>query len=152
MSLLPLTTLPNAILHKTSKDLPMDRLQEYKSLGEDMIETMLANDGIGLAAVQIGKNINLFTINKDVTNSTEHLVLCNPIITFQSKGTNVMEEGCLSCPGIYGNVRRPEKVRVTAFTLDGEKIQFKAKGMLAKVFQHEIDHLLGTLIVDKFEK
>lgn len=152
MSLLPLTTLPNAILHKTSKDLPMDRLREYKSLGEDMIETMLASDGIGLAAVQIGKNINLFTINKDVTNSTDHLVLCNPTITFQSRGSNVMEEGCLSCPGIYGNVRRPEKVRVTAFTLDGEKIQFKAKGMIAKVFQHEIDHLQGTLIVDKFEK
>ncbi len=152
MSVLPLTTLPNAILHKVSKDLPIDRLSEYKELGDDMIQTMLENDGIGLAAVQIGQNLNLFTINKDVTYTDEHLVLCNPTITFLSRGTNVMEEGCLSCPGIYGNVRRPEKIRVTAYALDGEKIQFKAKGMLAKVFQHEIDHLHGTLIVDKFEK
>lgn len=152
MSVLPLTTLPSKILHNISVDLPVDVLQSYKELGKDMIETMLENDGIGLAAVQIGQNINLFTINKDVTKGSDHLILCNPTITFLSKGTNVMEEGCLSCPGIYGNVRRPEKIRVTAYTLDGERVQFKAKGLLAKVFQHEIDHLNGTLIVDKFEK
>lgn len=152
MNVLPLTTLPSSILHNASTDLPLESLHEYKELGNDMIETMLENDGIGLAAVQIGQNINLFTINKDVTNGSDHLILCNPTITFVSKGTNVMEEGCLSCPGVYGNVRRPEKIRVTAYSLDGEKIQFKAKGLLAKVFQHEIDHLKGTLIVDKFEK
>lgn len=152
MSVLALTTLPDRILHKVSHDLPMEDLINYITLGQDMIDTMLARDGIGLAAAQIGKNLNLFTINKDVTKGSDHLVLCNPEITFHSKATNVMEEGCLSCPGIYGNVRRPEKIRVTAYTLEGKKVQFKTKGLLAKVFQHEIDHLHGILIVDKFQK
>ncbi len=151
MSVLPLTIQPNDILHKVSEDLPLDALDQYLSLGDDMVETMLENDGIGLAAVQIGKNLNLFTVNKDVTGEDEHWILCNPTITFQSKNTAVMEEGCLSCPKIYGSVRRPVKVRVTAYTLTGEKKIFKAKGLLAKVFQHEIDHLQGTLIMDKFE-
>lgn len=151
MALLPLTTQPNKILGKVSKNLPLNALADFKQLGEDMIETMLENNGIGLAACQVGKNLNLFTINKDVTGEDEHWILCNPEITFASKATNVMEEGCLSCPTIYGDVRRPEKVRVKAYTLDGVQHTFKPKGLLAKVFQHEIDHLRGTLILDKFE-
>lgn len=151
MTVFPLTTQPNKILRTQSKDLPLDRLHEYAALGQDMIETMLANNGIGLAACQIGKNLNLFTVNKDVTGAENHWILCNPIISFQSKSSTVMEEGCLSCPSLYGDVRRPEKVRVKAYTLDGVRHTFKAKGLLAKVFQHEIDHLHAILIIDKFE-
>lgn len=152
MATLDLVTQPNKRLHNASTDLPIAKLAEFKPLGEDMIETMLVNNGIGLAAVQIGKNINLFTINKEVSGDAEHWVLCNPTISFTSKAMNVMEEGCLSCPKIFGDVKRPEKIRVKAYTLDGELKTFKVKGLLAKVFQHEIDHLRGTIIMDKFEQ
>lgn len=152
MATLNLVTQPDKRLHTVSTDLSMAKLAEFKPLGEDMIQTMLVNNGIGLAAVQIGKNINLFTINKEVSGDSEHWVLCNPTISFASKATNVMEEGCLSCPKIFGDVKRSEKIRVKAYTLDGELRIFKVKGLLAKVFQHEIDHLRGTIIMDKFEQ
>lgn len=151
MSVLPLTLQPNTILRAMSRDLTSTEMATLHNLGQDMIATMLANNGIGLAAPQIAQNINLFVIHKDVAETPDHLVLCNPVITFRSTVTHVMEEGCLSCPKIFGDVRRPEKVRVKAYALDGSKQIFKAKGLLAKVFQHEIDHLRGTLIIDKFE-
>lgn len=152
MSILPLTIQPHPSLHQPSTDLPLVALASYQALGEDMKATMEASNGIGLAAVQIGKNLNLFVIHKDIAETPEHLVLANPEIVFTSKGEHVMEEGCLSCPQQFGDVRRPEKVRVKAYSLDGKKQIFKAKGMFAKVFQHEIDHLRGTLILDKFEQ
>lgn len=152
MSALPLVIQPDKRLHTASVDLTPADLVRYQTLANEMIETMLANNGIGLAAPQIGKNITLFVINKDVSQTPDHLVLCNPTITFATPGTTIMEEGCLSCPQRYGNVRRPEKVRVKATNLSGERLSFKAKGLLAKVFQHEIDHLRGTLIIDKFER
>lgn len=152
MSVLPLILQPNPILRTTCTDLSLKELANYQKLGQDMIETMLSSNGIGLAAPQVGKNINLFVINKEVTGNNEHLVLCNPVITFRSVATHVMDEGCLSCPTLFGDVRRPEKIRVKAYTLAGEKKIFKAKGLLAKVFQHEIDHLQGILIIDKFKR
>ncbi len=152
MSVLPLTIQPNPKLHTPSVDLPLADLSNYQSLANDMAETMEAANGIGLAAVQIGENINLFVIHKDVAETPYHLMLANPEIIYSSKATHLMEEGCLSCPKLFGDVRRPEKIRVKAYTLDGKKHTFKAKAMLAKVFQHEIDHLRGTLIIDKFEE
>lgn len=149
MNSLPLVTQPNTILHTASVDIDLSQASAYQVLGEQMIATMLSNNGIGLAAPQIGKNLNLFVIHKDISNTPNHLVLCNPNITFTSAKTNTMEEGCLSCPKIYCDVARPEKIRVKAYTLTGEKKVYKAKGMLAKVFQHEIDHLNATLIIDK---
>ncbi len=150
MTVLPLVTQPNVKLHTPSQNLNLSSAQaDYSTLAEQMVATMLKSNGIGLAAVQIGQNLNLFVIHKDIANTSEHLVLCNPMITFSSAKLHTMEEGCLSCPKIYRDVTRPEKVRVKAYTLKGEKIIYKAKGMLAKVFQHEIDHLRGTLIIDK---
>src|SRR3989338_84521 len=146
MSVLPLVTQPNAILKRASLDLPQDQLSSYQALGANMVETMLASNGIGLAASQIGQNVNLFVIHKDIAETPDHLVLANPEIIFSSRGTDVMEEGCLSCPKKFGDVRRSEKVRVKVYTLDGKKKIYKDTGMLAKVFQHEIDHLRGTLI------
>ncbi|MBI2415115.1 MAG: peptide deformylase [Candidatus Kerfeldbacteria bacterium] len=150
MSVLPLVTQPHKILRRQSVTIDLAKANDYQILARDMIETMLANNGIGLAAPQVGYNLTLFIINKEVADTPDHLVLCNPTITFQSAGQNVMEEGCLSCPTLYGNIRRPEKVRVKAYDLTGRKQLFKAKGLFAKVFQHEIDHLRGTLIIDKF--
>lgn len=151
MSVLPLTLQPNDILRAPSRDLTVAEMAGFVTLGQDMAATMIVNNGIGLAAPQIGENINLFVINKEVSETPQHLILCNPTIMFASATSHIMEEGCLSCPQIFGDVRRPEKVRVKAYTLDGVKHVFKAKGLLAKVFQHEIDHLHGTLIIDKFE-
>lgn len=149
MNNLPLVTQPNTILHTLSTDIALTKLSLYQTLGKQMVATMLASNGIGLAAAQIGKNLNLFVIHKNISDTAEHLVLCNPKITFSSAKKNTMEEGCLSCPKIYCDVTRAEKVRVKAYTLTGEKVLYKAKGMLAKVFQHEIDHLNGILIIDK---
>lgn len=151
MSVLPLVLQPNAILKRPSADIPADQLASYRALGNDMIETMLASNGIGLAAPQIGENLNLFVIHQDIAETSQHLVFANPEIVYRSRGTHVMEEGCLSCPKKFGNVRRPEKIRVKVTTLDGKRKVYKAIGMFAKVFQHEIDHLRGTLIIDKFE-
>ena len=151
MPILPLITQPNSILRAENQDLPVSTLEEFLELGEKMKVAMIEYNGIGLAAPQIGENLNLFVINKEVSGGDDHLVLCNPEIIFRSKRTNVMEEGCLSCPHIFGDVRRPDKVRVRAYTLDGQQHTYKAKGLLAKVFQHEIDHLQGRLIIDKFE-
>lgn len=151
MSVLPLTLQPSKILHKPSTNLPLDELASYTQLGKDLVETMLASNGIGLAAPQVGKNLNLFVIHKAIAETTNHLVFANPEIVFTSKGTQVMEEGCLSCPKRFGDVRRPEKVRVKVYTLAGKKKLYKATGLFAKVFQHEIDHLRGVLIIDKFE-
>lgn len=151
MAVLPLTLQPNNVLHTPSQAIPLPELSTYRALGQDMVETMLASNGIGLAAPQIGQNINLFVIHKAIAETDDHLVLANPEIVFTSPGTHVMEEGCLSCPQQFGDVRRPSKVRVKAYTLAGKKKVYSAKGMLAKVFQHEIDHLRGTLILDKFE-
>ncbi len=148
MIALPLVTQPNTILHSPSVDLNLKNAQHYQELGAQMVATMLKSNGIGLAAPQIGKNINLFVIHKDIAGTDEHLVLCNPVIMFKSAKLNVMEEGCLSCPKLYCDIARPEKVRVKVYTLTGEKLLYKAKGMLAKVFQHEIDHLRGKLIID----
>ena len=150
MSTLPLVFQPNPILKRPSLDIPADQLVSYHQLGVDMVETMLASNGIGLAAPQIGKNLNLFVIHKDIAEAADHLIFANPEIVFTSKGTHVMEEGCLSCPKKFGDVRRPEKIRVKVSTLDGKRKLYKATGMFAKVFQHEIDHLRGTLIIDKF--
>lgn len=149
MQSLALVTQPNTILHTLSVNIPLTDLAEYKDLGKQMIAVMLKSNGIGLAAPQIGKNINLFVIHKNISDTPEHVVLCNPKITFTSAKMHTMEEGCLSCPKHYCDITRPEKIRVKAYTLDGEKVSYKAKGMLAKVFQHEIDHLNGILIIDK---
>ena len=148
---LPLILEPNPILRKKSTliDLKKFNAQNLLALAEQMIATMLENNGIGLAAPQIGKNIQLFVINKDISKTNDHLVLCNPKITFQSAKITNFDEGCLSCPGRYISVKRPEKVRLKAFTLKNTKVVFKAKGLLAKAFQHEIDHLNGILIIDK---
>ena len=151
MAVLALTLQPSKILRTPTLALDLEDVQSYQTLGRDMVDTMLHSQGIGLAAPQIGHKVSLFIIHKDIAGTPDHLILCNPKISFQSKACQAMEEGCLSCPTIFGQVRRPEKIRVMAYTLDGQRHNYKAKGMLAKVFQHEIDHLKGVLIIDKFE-
>lgn len=136
----------NSILRKKSVDIDFADLSfDLKKLSEDMIETMQKEKGVGLAAPQIGKNIRMIVIAPE----NKPIVMINPRISFTSKQTEVQNEGCLSLPGVDIKVERPKKIRYTYRDLNGNKIKGKAKGLFARVVQHEIDHLDGVLIVDK---
>lgn len=112
---------------------------------EDMAETMYSEEGIGLAANQIGIPKSLVVVD---LQEGELLELINPEIV-QAEGKEVEVEGCLSFPGILGEVPRATRVVVEAINREGEKVKFEAQGLLARVLQHEIDHLEGKLLVDR---
>ncbi len=119
---------------------------EIRKLIDDMIETMYEAPGIGLAATQVNvaKRVIVVDISED---KSDPLALVNPEID-ERDGEVETEEGCLSVPGIYETVRRPERIRVTALDRDGKTIEIKAEGLLAVCIQHEVDHLDGRLFVD----
>lgn len=116
-------------------------------LAEDMHETMDAAPGVGLAAPQVGKSIRLFTYNSG--EDGERGTLVNPKIVWFSDETQEAEEGCLSIPGMYFPVVRSLAVRVEAQELDGGRVVKDADEFLARIFQHEIDHLDGVLFIDR---
>lgn len=144
---------PNPILHKRSTDLTEADIttRDMKKFMKDMVETMYVKDGVGLAAVQVGKSLQLCTILKEYNTFTprEDLVLINPTWTKMSRATNIDEEGCLSLPGMYGKVKRYSHIKVTALDKDGKKIEFEAKDFFARIIQHEYDHLDGHLYAEK---
>ena len=120
--------------------------ETHRVLAADMLETMYAAPGIGLAATQVGVDQRLIVV--DVSDDgNQPQVFLNPEILAQ-EGTEVMQEGCLSVPGVYEDVERAERVRVRAMGLDGQTREFDADGLLAVCIQHEIDHLNGKLFVD----
>ncbi len=119
--------------------------KEIIELVRAMRETMKGASGIGLAANQIGLNLSLFVAK---TERKLHAVF-NPKLVWVSKEEDEMEEGCLSIPKTYGIVRRPVAVRVEAQDSKGKKVVFAPTGLLARVFQHEMDHLQGILFTDK---
>ena len=145
--ILAIITDPNDILRK--KSVVFDKKQigskETKILCAAMSKTMLAKDGIGLAAPQIGKNVRLAVIN----TKNGRIFLINPKITKKSLLKEWGEEGCLSVPGVFGQVKRHKKI--TCEYLDQKSVEnaIKAEGLLARVIQHEIDHLDGILFIDK---
>jgi len=154
MAILPLVALPARSLNQRSRDVLAADFPKLKKLAKDMIETMYAASGIGLAAPQIGKNIRLIVINKEAVSSpkfkqTNDLVLANPVITKKSWRREWLKEGCLSVPGRQGEIQRHQKVSVKARDLSGRMVNFEAEGLLAEVLQHEIDHLNGVLYIDK---
>ena len=114
---------------------------------DDMNETMIAADGAGLAAPQIGISKRVIVARDEEDNLFE---LINPVLSVV-QGSIVEIEGCLSCPGIFGEVTRAEYVEVTGLDRDGNEVRYEAEGYLARVFQHEIDHLDGVLFLDKAE-
>lgn len=117
-----------------------------RALIRDMLETMYTAPGIGLAATQVGVNQRLIVL--DVSEHGDApMAFINPEILFQ-EGTEVMQEGCLSVPGVYEEVERAERIRVKALDPDGKSVEFEADGLLAVCIQHEIDHLNGKLFVD----
>lgn len=153
MALLNIVKDPDPILRK--KAVKLRKADDgIRKLAEDMWETMLDAPGVGLAAPQIGKSIRLITVRvpADEEDGTEeaNYVLLNPEI-IKSSGEQVGAEGCLSIPGIAGNVKRAQFITVKATDLDNKPIRIKADGYLSVVLQHEIDHLDGLLFTDHIE-
>src|SRR5690349_15563927 len=117
-----------------------------RKLIEDMVETMYAAPGVGLAATQVDRHLQIIVI--DVSEDRSDLrVFVNPEIT-RREGVAVNQEGCLSVAGIYDNVERAESVTVTALDRNGARFTLNASGMLATCIQHEMDHLQGKILVD----
>ena len=121
---------------------------EVRRLVDDMIDTMYDEVGIGLAAPQVGASVRLLVVGDEEGRGAQ--VLVNPAITAQG-GKVTAEEGCLSLPGIFAQVTRSEWVTLEAQDLDGRPIAITARGLRARVFQHEIDHLDGVLFIDRLE-
>jgi peptide deformylase len=122
---------------------------ELEKIVKNMIETMYAAPGIGLAAAQVGINIQLATIDLSVGEDPAQLiVLCNPEIV-ASEGEQKSDEGCLSIPDFTDAVTRPRNLSVRGLDLHGEPFQMEAEGLLARCFCHEIDHLNGVLFIDR---
>lgn len=143
-------TEPNPLLRREGRDLSLVELNSpsIQTLIKDMVKTMYEADGVGLAASQIGENINLTVIAvKD-----GELVLVNPKILKYGLLKEKGEEGCLSVPGVWGMVKRSKHIKVNALGLDGEQYSFKANGFFSRVIQHEVDHLNGILFIDKAEE
>jgi len=148
MTVKTILTEPNKLLRQIS--LPVDHVDENEQkLMDDMIETMYAANGIGLAAIQIGfpKRIIVMDISKDQTNKNP-MYFVNPIILKKSKKQSIYEEGCLSVPDQFAEIERPNKCEVEYLDYNGEKKLLKAEGLLATCIQHEIDHLEGILFID----
>ncbi|PSC76281.1 peptide deformylase [Micractinium conductrix] len=123
-----------------------------RRLAEEMFEVMYQDDGVGLAAPQVGVNVRLMVFNETgEKDKGEEIVLVNPQIVNTGKSRNLFEEGCLSFPTIYADVERPSKVRIKAQDLQGRKFTLSLTGFPARIFQHEYDHLDGTLFHDRME-
>ena len=144
MALLEVLKAGNPVLKQVS--VPVERVdKKLKKLMDDMAETMYENDGVGLAAPQIGQNIRLVVI--DCQDEHGLLELINPVINFK-EGEFVDTEGCLSVPDIYGEVTRAAKVKVEFMNRRGKRQHLTATGLLARCIQHELDHLEGQLFID----
>jgi peptide deformylase len=140
----------DADVRKKSSDYSVEPgVPSAQRLFDDLIEAMIRYNGIGIAAVQVGVLKRVIVIHEDYTDDHEHLVLLNPRLVSAASKTSVMEEGCLSVPGVFGPVERPTKVRVKGVNRRGEAVDLKAKGMLARILQHELDHLEGVLFIDR---
>ena len=151
MTIKTIITEPNEILRQVSK--PVQTVgNEERKLMDDMLETMYAANGIGLAAIQIGipKRIIVMDISKDEKKNPMYFV--NPIIKNKNKELSTYEEGCLSVPNQFAEVDRPAKCEIEYLDYNGDKKLLKANGLLATCIQHEMDHLEGILFIDYLSK
>ncbi|HQF57184.1 MAG TPA: peptide deformylase [Candidatus Magasanikbacteria bacterium] len=150
--ILPIVTLPATSLRQRSKEIEKNFLnsKEFKNLLKNIISTMYHDDGIGIAAPQVGQNIRFCIIGRQATPDKKNdLILINPIFEKISRKKETDLEGCLSVPKTYGKVTRYKDILVKAWNEKGEEIKFEAHNFFARVIQHEIDHLDGILFIDK---
>lgn len=148
---LPISHLPSKVLRAPVKDITFPIKKPIHRLISDMLDTVKKADGIGLAAPQIGKSLNLALVYLE-DQGIPPFPLFNPKILDYGKQQVEIEEGCLSMPGVFGMVKRPKKIKLQAQDYEGKFITIEDDGWLARVMQHEFDHLHETLIIDKFTK
>jgi peptide deformylase len=155
MAVLEIVTLPQTVLRQKARKVG-NFGPDFQALVDDMIDTMRQAPGVGLAAPQVGELSRLIVVeycNEENEEIPPKLyVMANPEITRASQETVLGTEGCLSVPGIQGDVERYESITVKGLNRHGHPMTVKAKDWLARIFQHEIDHLDGTLFVDRAEK
>ncbi len=156
--MLEVLKIPTPSLREKSADIAPSFVlsKEMQTFISEIIPKMYEDDGIGLAAPQVGKNIRLCTIGKEAlkldkknTLPLEDLILINPVWQKTSRRKEVDTEGCLSVPKTYGKVKRYRHIEVTALDKNGKEITFLANNFFARVIQHEVDHLDGILFIDK---
>jgi peptide deformylase len=154
MAVRPVVQADNPVLRQKSKKVRRFG-QALQNLIDDMVETMHAVNGLGLAAPQIGVSQQVIVLqlpeDEEDPQSGKLYVLCNPEIVRTVGEEEESEEGCLSVPGFVGDVRRAAVVTVKGLDRHGKKIRIKAEGLLARAFQHEIDHINGTLYIDRVD-
>ena len=140
---------PHPTLRFKSK--PIKRVDaELRKIADQMIELMYEADGVGLAANQVDLPLRMFVCNPTGTKGEgEELILINPELQLPKGGNDVANEGCLSLPGLYGDVIRPKSIRLSAYDIRGNQIDHEIDGFLARVLQHENDHLNGILFFDR---
>ena len=164
MALLPILTYPDPELRKEAREVEAVD-DELRQLLDDMAETMYAAPGVGLAATQVGRLVRALVMEIPAPDEEGHspggaatpdgtrvhglIALVNPKIVEASGELFPWEEGCLSVPGIFEEVKRPEHIRVEALDHEGQPIAFEATGLPAVAVQHEIDHLDGVLFIDR---
>ena len=152
MAIRTIITEPNKLLRQVSK--PVSKVgKEEQKLMKDMLETMYAANGIGLAAIQVGipKRIIVMDICKE-ENKKEPRYFVNPIIKNKDPLKSTYQEGCLSVPNQFADIDRPSKCEVEYLDYNGQKQLLKAEGLLATCIQHEMDHLEGILFIDYLSK
>jgi len=152
MAIKTILTEPSTLLRQISK--PVEQVGESeKELMNDMLETMYAANGIGLAAIQIGvpKRIIVMDLSKE-ENKKLPMYFVNPVITKKNNEKATYEEGCLSVPNQFAEIDRPSKCEVEYLDYNGNKQNLQAEGLLATCIQHEIDHLEGILFIDYLSK
>jgi peptide deformylase len=148
----PITRWGSDVMHRAQ--MPVTSYDDdLRALVSDMVATMYAADGVGLAACQIGADLAVFCFDcHDSTGDRTVGVVCNPVVTLPEGRDRRLEEedeGCLSLPGAYVPLARPETAAVEGFGLDGLRVQFSGDGMLARCLQHETDHTRGTVFGDR---
>ena len=146
MALLPILSFPDPRLHTVAKPVA-EVTAQIRQMAADMIETMYESKGVGLAATQVDFHQRLVVL--DVSEERDQpMVLINPELLWQSPERVKNEEGCLSVPGIFDGVERPERVKVQALNEHGETVTIEAEGLMSICIQHEMDHLMGKVFVE----
>ena len=145
MAILPIVLYPDPRLKKKTQEIKNPKDPLIQELIFDMLETMKENNGMGLAATQVGKLVRLCVIRFE----RKTYILINPVIKSKSWGKELADEGCLSFPGQFIPIKRSKKVKVVAQNRAGKIVEIEAEGLLARALQHEIDHLDGILYIER---
>lgn len=146
--ILRITKLGEDVLRQKAEPVP-EINDEIRQLAQDMFETMLEADGVGLACPQIGKSLRMFVL---IADDDVRRVFINPQIIKTSEEVSEYDEGCLSIPQVYETITRPTQVTVQAYNENGRPFTLEADGFLARIIQHEYDHLDGILYIDRGDK